>query len=124
MAHNAYHRHGAYILTHADMPGFSRKDQAQLATLVLGHRGKLDKLPPLSVTDPLWPLIFCLRLAALFCRAREEREQAFVQVAEYGKGFSVRLPAAWLAENPWTATALLDETHLWRQVGKEFQVVS
>lgn len=124
VAHNAYHRHGAYILTHADMPGFSRKDQAQLATLVLGHRGKLDKLPPLSVTDPLWPLIFCLRLAALFCRAREDREQAFVQVAECGKGFSVRLPAAWLAENPWTATALLDETHLWRQVGKEFQVVS
>ena len=27
MAHNAYHKHGAYILSHADMPGFSRKDQ-------------------------------------------------------------------------------------------------
>lgn len=124
VAHNAYHRHGAYILTHADMPGFSRKDQAQLATLVLGHRGKLDKLPQMPAGDPLWPLIFCLRLAALFCRAREEREQLPIEVAQQGKGFSVRLPAAWLEENPWTAAALSDETHLWRQVGRDFQVVA
>jgi exopolyphosphatase/guanosine-5'-triphosphate,3'-diphosphate pyrophosphatase len=44
VAHNAYHKHGAYILTYADMPGFSKKDQARLAMLVLGHRGKLEKL--------------------------------------------------------------------------------
>ncbi|MFV0371899.1 MAG: exopolyphosphatase, partial [Azonexus sp.] len=106
------------------MPGFSRKDQAQLATLVLGHRGKLDKLPQIPAGDPLWPLIFCLRLAALFCRAREEREQLPIEVAQQGKGFSVRLPAAWLEENPWTAAALSDETHLWRQVGRDFQVVA
>lgn len=123
VAHNAYHRHGAYILTHADMPGFSRKDQAQLANLVQGHRGKLDKLPPLPARDPLWELIVCLRLAVLFCRTREEREQPPVELLAQGRGFALRLSPAWLADNPWTAAALNDETVVWRQVGRDFQVI-
>lgn len=124
VAHNAYHRHGAYILTHADMPGFSRKDQAQLANLVLGHRGKLDKLPPLPAHDPLWPLILCLRLAALFCRAREERVQPSLKLLETSDGFGLHVPAAWLVKNPWTAAALADEAALWRQIGRCFEVIA
>ena len=34
IAHSGYHKHGAYILANADMPGFSRMDQALLARLV------------------------------------------------------------------------------------------
>ena len=72
VAHNAYHKHGAYILTYADMPGFSKKDQARLAMLVLGHRGKLEKLGAVAAVDSAWRLIFCLRLAVLLHRTRDE----------------------------------------------------
>lgn len=44
ISHSAYHKHSAYIASNADMPGFSRTDQARLAALVLGHAGKLGKL--------------------------------------------------------------------------------
>ena len=47
IAHNAYHKHTAYVLENADMPGFSRADQQLLALLALGHQGKLSKLEPL-----------------------------------------------------------------------------
>lgn len=57
VAHNAYHKHGAYVLTYADMPGFSKKDQARLAMLVLGHRGKLEKLGAVPTDDSAWNLI-------------------------------------------------------------------
>ncbi|WP_235087169.1 hypothetical protein [Chromobacterium sp. Beijing] len=37
ISHTAYHKHSSYILQHADMPGFSKREQATLAAIVLGH---------------------------------------------------------------------------------------
>ena len=34
VAHSGYHRHGAYLLENADMPGFAREEQQLLARLV------------------------------------------------------------------------------------------
>lgn len=124
VAHNAYHKHGAYILTYADMPGFSKKDQARLAMLVLGHRGKLDKLGALPVTDSAWLLVFCLRLAVLLHRTRDDRLLPAWRVKLSGTGFLLELPPEWLAENPWTAAALVEEATVWRQIGREYQVKS
>ena len=44
IAHAQYHKHSAYVLSNADMPGFSRMEQARLARIVLAHRGKLRKM--------------------------------------------------------------------------------
>jgi len=122
IAHNAYHKHGAYILTYADMPGFSKKDQARLAMLVLGHRGKLEKLGALPAVDTLWKLVFCLRLAVALHRTRDDRALPAWQVRGTEKGFALELPAEWLRANPWTAAALGEEAVVWRQVGREFLV--
>ena len=96
VAHNAYHKHGAYILSHADMPGFSKKDQGRLASLVLGHRGKLEKLGIVSPDDGIWLLIFCLRLAASLHRTRDDRALPAWQVRSSEKGFALELPANWV----------------------------
>lgn len=122
VAHNAYHKHGAYILTYADMPGFSKKDQARLAMLVLGHRGKLEKLGVLPPDDRTWRLIFCLRLAVSLHRTRDERALPAWRVSATERGFMLELPDAWLAKNPWTAAALGEETVVWKQIGREFLV--
>ena len=42
VSHSGYHRHGAYLLENADMPGFPREEQRLLARLVGAHRRKLD----------------------------------------------------------------------------------
>lgn len=122
IAHNAYHKHGSYILTHADMPGFSKKDQSYLATLVLGHRGKLEKLGPIAAVDGIWRQIFCLRLAVLLHRTRDDRDLPAWLVAESERGFQLDIPERWLEDNPWTTAALNEETLIWKQVGREFQV--
>ena len=124
VAHNAYHKHGAYILTYADMPGFSKKDQARLAMLVLGHRGKLEKLGAIPPVDSIWQLIFCLRLAVLLHRTRDDRALPAWRVRPHGLGFQLELPAEWLDENPWTAAALRDESTVWRQAGRDYVVKS
>ncbi len=124
VAHNAYHKHGAYILTYADMPGFSKKDQARLAMLVIGHRGKLDKIGAVPLEDSIWTLVFCLRLAVLLHRTRDDRALPAWRVKATKRGFQLELPAAWLAENPLTAAALGEEVSVWRQIGREFSVKS
>lgn len=122
VAHNAYHKHGAYILTYADMPGFSKKDQARLAMLVLGHRGKLEKLGAVPAVDTMWRLVFCLRLAVSLHRTRDDRALPAWRVTTTDRGFLLELPDEWLAENPWTAAALGEETVVWKQIGREFVV--
>ena len=52
VAHRGYHKHSAYILGHADMPGFSKMEQAHLVLLVLAHRGKMEKMKG-QITDSL-----------------------------------------------------------------------
>ena len=48
VSHTGFHKHGAYILQNADMPGFSAGEQGRLALLVFGCRGRLEKIGRLA----------------------------------------------------------------------------
>jgi exopolyphosphatase/guanosine-5'-triphosphate,3'-diphosphate pyrophosphatase len=122
IARSGFHKHGAYVIGSADMPGFSRKDQERLSLLVLGQRGKLEKLPLIPSADSLWRLIFCLRLAVLLHRSRDDQPLPHLRVRQSSSGFSVELPAPWLQKNPLTARALADESSAWQRVGWELRV--
>jgi exopolyphosphatase / guanosine-5'-triphosphate,3'-diphosphate pyrophosphatase len=121
ISHSAYHKHSAYIASNADMPGFSRTDQARLAALVLGHAGKLGKLA--QTRDVEWPLLFCLRLAALLCRRRADVGLPGIRVGKKGNGYEVRLPNEWVANNPLTDYSLVQEAAEWEKVGIRYRVV-
>ena len=122
IAHTGYHKHGAYILSYADMPGFSKMDQASLALLVLCHRGKLNKVDGLSREDVAWRQILALRLAAILHRARTEGAGPELQARETVNGFTLQLPGAWLDENPLTAAALQDESDIWDEAGFRLRI--
>ena len=69
IAHASYHKHGAYLLQHADMPGFAWSEQQTLACLVGGHRRKIrahhfDNLASEEVEATRYLLVL-LRLAVL-----------------------------------------------------------
>src|SRR6202021_57762 len=74
IAHSKYQRHSAYLLQHADMPGFPREEQLLVSALVGGHRRQLsyesleDLLPPWDRLAEF--LIVVLRLAVLLHRGR------------------------------------------------------
>jgi exopolyphosphatase/guanosine-5'-triphosphate,3'-diphosphate pyrophosphatase len=121
-AHSSSHKHSAYILANADMPGFSRRDQARLARIVLAHRGKLQRLQPVPPDSPDWLLIFCLRLAALVHRARDDAGVPPLQLQRTSKGFQITADEHWLEVSPLTAAALHEEGRQWASVGKELRV--
>ncbi len=117
IAHSGHHKHGAYILTSADMPGFSKKDQARIAVLVLAQRGKLEKIAASAQDEKIWHQVFCLRLAALLRRSRDDHALPDLRLSCEADSYLLELPPGWLAANPLRAAALLDETMAWQRVG-------
>jgi exopolyphosphatase/guanosine-5'-triphosphate,3'-diphosphate pyrophosphatase len=122
VAHTGYHKHSAYIIGHADMPGFSKMEQAQLSLLVLAHRGSLDKLRGMVAKDVDWTLLVALRLAALLHRSRSEMRLPAIHASKKKSTFTVELDTRWLAANPLTAAELRDEIKNWNKLGIELSV--
>ena len=129
VAHSGYHKHGAYILQNADMPGFSRRDQARLALLVRGQRGGLVKISAFQPGSPDAAdaddrlLVQCLRLAVAFCRGRREPEIPGNFVLECGvKGCRLSLDGAWLEGHALAQTALAEEAEDWEDSGYGFRL--
>jgi exopolyphosphatase/guanosine-5'-triphosphate,3'-diphosphate pyrophosphatase len=122
VAHSSYHKHSAYILANADMPGFSRRDQARLSRLVLAHRGKLERAQPLRGEAPEWTLIFCLRTAVLLHRSRDDQPLPPRSAGFTSHGFHLSLGAGGLNVLPLTAAALEDEAQQWGGIGGDLRI--
>jgi len=121
ISHNGYHKHSAYIAGNADMPGFSKNDQARLASLLIGHAGKLGKLANNHGFED-WRMLFCLRLAQVLCRGRNDANFPKVKVSEHDGSYLVSLPKEWVAEHPLTEFSLLKESAEWERIGRSYQV--
>jgi exopolyphosphatase/guanosine-5'-triphosphate,3'-diphosphate pyrophosphatase len=124
IAQGAYHKHSAYILANADMPGFSRQEQGYLSNLVLAQRGKLSKMRAAFDDDPrLAALALCLRLAVILYRSRRSLKLPKLSLARNDDGFRLRVDGRWLADNGLVAVALESESEQWNGVGRRFEVV-
>jgi exopolyphosphatase / guanosine-5'-triphosphate,3'-diphosphate pyrophosphatase len=125
IAQGAYHKHSAYILANADMPGFSRQEQGWLSNLVLAQRGKLSKMRAAFDDDArLGAAAFCLRLAVIFYRSR--RSLALpkqLHVARKGRAWRLDVGREWLERHTLVAVALEHEREEWDSVGFELEVV-
>jgi exopolyphosphatase/guanosine-5'-triphosphate,3'-diphosphate pyrophosphatase len=121
IAHSGFHKHGAYILENADMPGFSRRDQAGLAALVRASRGSLSKFS-LPWADHNWPLILCLRLAVLFSMSRSDVDLAGLRLVCPDGECVLDVPQALLRDNPLTQAALQDEVKKWAAVAPSLRL--
>ncbi len=104
IAHSQHHHHGAYILRHADLAGFSRQEQQLLAAIVESHRRKPDKAT-FSALPQRYRLLAryitaLLRLAVLFRRARRAESLPQMQLAATSQRMRLTLPSAWLEQHP------------------------
>ncbi|OYW27154.1 MAG: exopolyphosphatase, partial [Methyloversatilis sp. 12-65-5] len=122
VAHAGYHKHSAYIVGNADMPGFSRMDQSRLARIVLAHRGKLEKVNSASADTRDWSLILCLRLAVLLHRSREDFNELPLTIERTGSGYQLGARAEWLSASPLTTASLNDEQRLWGVIGIDLKL--
>ncbi|MDA8416922.1 MAG: Ppx/GppA phosphatase family protein [Betaproteobacteria bacterium] len=124
IAHGGYHRHSAYIVDNADMPGFSRLEQGVVASLVQSHRGRLSKSSGRITTREGWKMVLCLRLAVLFNRGRSNPRPALkIKLAECGLGFQIQLSSRWLEQHSLAKANLEREAQQWGEQGMSLEIV-
>jgi len=119
VSHSQYHKHGAYLLHHLDMPGFARGDQDRLATLVRAHRRKipLPEFALLSQSETLLRLALLLRLAVVLHRARGATTPAAVHLKVEPRTLKLTFPKGWLDEHPLTSADLAQEADYVKEAG-------
>ncbi|MBU6459964.1 MAG: Ppx/GppA family phosphatase [Proteobacteria bacterium] len=122
IAHSGYHKHSAYIVEKADMPGFSRIEQILMAQIILAHRGRLTKVREglSSKTDRL--MAVCLRFAALICRNRTGSLPMCCSLEEESGVLVLKLDSTWLEAHPLTLATLDQELNEWKEAGWFFRV--
>jgi len=106
IAHYHYHKHGAYLVEHSDLAGFSRQEQQRIALLVRGHRRNIPfQLFDQCANDSKALLLLCviLRLAILLFRIRGSQEVPDLRLLATENALEILFPACWLEENPLTA---------------------
>jgi exopolyphosphatase/guanosine-5'-triphosphate,3'-diphosphate pyrophosphatase len=121
VSHTGFHKHGAYILRNADMPGFSAGEQERLSWLVLGCRGGLAKVESVLDDTEFRAQLCALRLAVLFHHARRAITAPRVALA-VDKRIRLDVPVRWLARHPLTRHLLRKEAAEWRALGYGFTV--
>ena len=115
ISHSGFHKHGAYILANADLPGFSRPQQAMLAALVYNHRRKFADAPLRNLPDylqrPTRLLTVLLRLSVLLHRGRspDSKPMFYLDVDHEPDHLQVGFPDAWLDDHPLTRAELEQE---------------
>ena len=124
IAHNDYHKHTAYVLEHADMPGFSKDDQALLSFLSLGHQGKLTKLEDRPAERNEWLTLLCLRLAVMLMRRREDLDVLPIRLQVGEKKVVIHYDKAWFASRPLSKFTLQTEQEQWLQTDFDLKLKS
>ncbi len=121
IAHNHYHRHGEYMVAHADLQGFSLPEQQALATLVRAHRRKFptEVIAALPRNWSSWTerLTVPLRLSVVLHRSRSTLPLPPMALATAKKALDLRFPPEWLDQHPLTRADLETEAAYLREAG-------
>lgn len=125
ISHGSFHKHSAYIIKNADMPGFARQQQSMLAALIRGHRRKISKhlFEELSEAnqEPALRLCIILRLAVLLHRGHSKAQKPLLQMRVDKQNISLDFPDNWLETHPLTRAELVREAHYLRKISYDFQ---
>jgi exopolyphosphatase/guanosine-5'-triphosphate,3'-diphosphate pyrophosphatase len=119
ISYRSYHKHGAYLLRHSDMAGFSIDDQVLLSTLVRAHRRKMGEETFAEVgpqrAAPARRLAALLRVAVVVHRSRRSRRELSLITSADEDTLALSFPDGWLDDHPLTRADLaLEAKHLGR----------
>jgi exopolyphosphatase/guanosine-5'-triphosphate,3'-diphosphate pyrophosphatase len=121
ISHSGFHKHGQYLVTNSDLPGFSRAEQVELGLLVRGHRQKFPQGSFRSrageLRHNLERLCILLRLAVLFKYVVPVEGSPPYRLRAAGKELEFRFPPGWLAHHPLTRYALENEKNHLARIG-------
>ncbi|MBU2877642.1 Ppx/GppA phosphatase family protein [Aliiglaciecola lipolytica] len=116
-----YHIHGAYILSHINLNGYSQMQRKSIRDLVLSHRAELD-LNKFSQYHPdmqplLYGLVRILRLSCLLSIRRKDDLLPEIKLQIDDQHWHLTFPEGWLRAHPLIDVELANEKWLQHKAG-------
>lgn len=114
VSHESYHRHGEYIVRHADAAGFADHQLGRLGTLVLAQRGRVRKVEDALASDAvLRDQALALRIAIVLCHARRDPAPGELRLASMVGGWLLVIDTPWADAHPQSIHLLREEEKAW-----------
>ena len=126
IAHSQYHQHGAYLIEHSDIAGFSRTEQEFIASLVRNQRRGLYlpvfEILPDRLAKAAQRCALLLRLSVLLHRSHDSEPIPSHRLQVHGGRLRLALSRQWLAEHPLTRADLNTEIEYLQDMGQTLEI--
>ena len=116
-----YHKHGAYLVENADLPGFTTREQKSMGRLILGQRGNLRKLGE-ALDDPNTArAVLALRLAVMFLHVGADADFGELRLKMKNR-IDLEVSSSLVTAHPTLPYWIEREREAWEGVGISFSI--
>ncbi|HWW72400.1 MAG TPA: Ppx/GppA phosphatase family protein [Duganella sp.] len=121
VSQTGYHKHAAYMIENADLPGFTTREQKVMSRLILSHKGNLRKVAEMLAEPDFAKAVVALRLAVLFMHSRIDIDFSLLKLRVKNR-VELEIRREWVAEHPTLSYWLEKEQENWDEVGVDFSI--
>lgn len=121
VSQSGYHKHGAYMIANADLPGFTTREQRVMSIMILGQKGNLRKVQEAFSDPDMAKAVLALRLAVMFMHSRIEVNLDELRLRMKNK-IEVELLSGWFKDHPTAWFWMQKERDFWIEVGVDFTI--
>ncbi|SFF86405.1 exopolyphosphatase / guanosine-5'-triphosphate,3'-diphosphate pyrophosphatase [Duganella sp. CF458] len=121
VSQTGYHKHSAYMIENADLPGFTTREQKLMGRLVLAQKGNLRKVSEHLTDSDFAKAVVALRLAIMFMHCRIEVDERAVRLRMKNR-IDLELKRDYVANHPTLSYWIEKEQEFWDEIGVDFGV--
>jgi exopolyphosphatase/guanosine-5'-triphosphate,3'-diphosphate pyrophosphatase len=121
VSQTGYHKHGAYLVENADLPGFTTREQKLMGRLIVAQKGNLRKVADGLAEPDFAKAVLALRMAILLMHARMEAGAGDLKL-RMKQRIELEIRRDWLAGHPTLAVWIAKEQESWDEVGVDFSL--
>ncbi|PWF49359.1 Ppx/GppA phosphatase family protein [Massilia glaciei] len=121
VSQTGYHKHAAYMVENADLPGFTAREQKSMSRLVLAQKGNLRKVSEALADPDFAKAVLALRLAVLLMHARIDGDVNELKLRMKSR-IDLELRREWVSAHPTLSYWIEKEQEWWDEVGVDFSM--
>jgi exopolyphosphatase/guanosine-5'-triphosphate,3'-diphosphate pyrophosphatase len=121
VSQTGYHKHAAYMIENADLPGFTAREQKTMARLILAQKGNLRKVADVLPDPDFAKAVLALRVALMLMHARTGAAPEGLKLRMKNR-IELEIRRDWLSEHPTLSYWIEKEQECWDEVGVDFSL--
>ena len=121
VSHSGYHKHSAYLIANADLPGFTTREQRVMSTMILGQKGNLRKIGEVLTDADFAKAVVALRLAVMFMHSHITLDFDNIRLKMKNR-IELEIKRDWVRNHPTVSYWMQKEQEWWGGVGVDFSI--